>query len=66
MFSDGYPDQFGGPMGKKFKMVRLKNMLDSINKKPMSEQQEYIKNNFELWKSDMWQVDDVLFMGIRV
>jgi len=66
MFSDGYPDQFGGPMGKKFKMVRLKNMLDSINKKPMSEQYEYIKNNFELWKSDMWQVDDVLFMGIRV
>ena len=66
MFSDGYPDQFGGPMGKKFKMVRLKNMLDSINKKPMSEQHEYIKNNFELWKSDMWQVDDVLFMGIRV
>ncbi len=24
MFSDGYSDQFGGPMGKKFKMVRLK------------------------------------------
>ena len=66
MFSDGYPDQFGGPMGKKFKMVRLKNMLDSIHKKPMSEQYEYIKNNFELWKSDVWQVDDVLFMGIRV
>lgn len=66
LFSDGYPDQFGGPAGKKFKMVRLKNMLDSIHKKPMSEQYEYIKNNFELWKSDMWQVDDVLFMGIQV
>ncbi|MCD6565924.1 MAG: SpoIIE family protein phosphatase [Bacteroidales bacterium] len=66
MFSDGYPDQFGGPTGKKFKMVRLKNMLDSIHEKPMSEQYEYIKNNFELWKSEMWQVDDVLFMGIRV
>ncbi|MCH7657465.1 MAG: SpoIIE family protein phosphatase [Bacteroidetes bacterium] len=66
MFSDGYPDQFGGPLGKKFKMVRLKNMLDSINKKPMNEQYEYIKNNFELWKADMWQVDDVLFMGIQI
>jgi len=41
-------------------------MLDSIHKKPMSEQYEYIKNNFELWKSEMWQVDDVLFMGIQV
>ncbi len=27
MFSDGYPDQFGGPLGRKFKMVRLKNLL---------------------------------------
>ena len=25
MFSDGYPDQFGGPRGKKFKLDRVKN-----------------------------------------
>ena len=35
MFSDGYPDQFGGPMEKKFKMVRLKNLLKDIHSKPM-------------------------------
>jgi serine phosphatase RsbU (regulator of sigma subunit) len=66
MFSDGYPDQFGGPLGKKFKMVRLKNMLRDIHDKPMEEQYNYIKNNFEIWKEDTEQVDDVLFMGIEL
>ncbi|MGC9344204.1 MAG: two-component regulator propeller domain-containing protein, partial [Bacteroidales bacterium] len=66
MFSDGYPDQFGGPLGKKFKMVRLKNLLRDIHTKPMDEQYNYIKSNFMLWKEDLEQVDDVLFMGIKV
>jgi len=66
LFSDGYPDQFGGPLGKKFKMVRLKNLLADICDKPMSEQHEHIRNSFNLWKGDHEQVDDVLFMGIKV
>ncbi len=66
MFSDGYPDQFGGSMGKKFKMVRLKNLLKDIHKKPMEEQYEYVKSTFNLWREDFEQVDDVLFMGIKI
>jgi serine phosphatase RsbU (regulator of sigma subunit) len=66
MFSDGYPDQFGGPLGRKFKMVRLKNLLRDIHKKPMEEQYNYVKSNFFLWKEDLEQVDDVLFMGIKI
>jgi ligand-binding sensor domain-containing protein/serine phosphatase RsbU (regulator of sigma subunit) len=66
LFSDGYPDQFGGPLGKKFKMVRLKNLLKDIQKKPMEEQYEYVKSTFNLWKEDYEQVDDVLFMGIKL
>jgi ligand-binding sensor domain-containing protein/serine phosphatase RsbU (regulator of sigma subunit) len=66
MFSDGYPDQFGGPMGKKFKMVRLKNLLEDIYKKPMEEQYNHVKNTFNIWKEDYPQVDDVLFMGIKI
>jgi len=66
MFSDGYPDQFGGPLGRKFKMVRLKNLLRDIHDKPMDEQYNYIKSNFFLWKEDLEQVDDVLFMGIKI
>ncbi|HDR89889.1 MAG TPA: hypothetical protein ENN63_09735 [Bacteroidetes bacterium] len=66
MFSDGYPDQFGGPLGKKFKMVRLKNLLDDIHRLPMEEQYEHIKTSFFLWKKEYPQVDDVLFMGISI
>jgi ligand-binding sensor domain-containing protein/serine phosphatase RsbU (regulator of sigma subunit) len=66
MFSDGYPDQFGGPLGRKFKMVRLKNLLRDIHDKPMEEQYNYVKSNFFLWKEDLEQVDDVLFMGIKI
>lgn len=66
MFSDGYPDQFGGPLGKKFKMVRLKNLLHDIHDKTMDEQFNYVKSNFNLWKEDLEQVDDVLFMGLKI
>jgi ligand-binding sensor domain-containing protein/serine phosphatase RsbU (regulator of sigma subunit) len=66
MFSDGYSDQFGGPMGKKFKMVRLKNLLQDIYQKPMDEQCIHVKNTFNLWKENHEQVDDVLFMGIKI
>lgn len=66
MFSDGYPDQFGGPLGRKFKMVRLKNLLRDIHDKSMEEQYNYVKSNFFLWKEDLEQVDDVLFMGIKI
>jgi serine phosphatase RsbU (regulator of sigma subunit) len=66
MFSDGYSDQFGGPMGKKFKMVRLKNLLQDIHQKPMEEQYTHVKNTFNLWKENYDQVDDVLFMGIKI
>jgi serine phosphatase RsbU (regulator of sigma subunit) len=66
MFSDGYSDQFGGPMGKKFKMVRLKNLLQDIHSKPMDEQCVHVKNTFNLWKENFEQVDDVLFMGIKI
>lgn len=66
MFSDGYSDQFGGPMGKKFKMVRLKNLLQEIHDKPMEEQYNHVSNTFNQWKENYDQVDDVLFMGIKI
>ncbi len=66
LFSDGYPDQFGGPLGKKLKMLRLKNLLEDIHKKDMDEQYKHIERNFDIWKGDLDQVDDVLFMGIKI
>jgi ligand-binding sensor domain-containing protein/serine phosphatase RsbU (regulator of sigma subunit) len=66
MFSDGLPDQFGGPDGKKMKIARLKKLLEDICRLPMTEQKEIISNFFFDWKGDYEQVDDVLLMGVKI
>ena len=66
MFSDGFPDQFGGPAGKKLKIIRLKTLIDEIMDLPMSEQHTEVNKYFDNWKGDLDQVDDVLFMGVRI
>ena len=65
IFSDGYADQFGGPQGKKFKYKPLKNLLLSIQDKPMSEQKEILDKVIEDWRGDLFQVDDILIMGVK-
>lgn len=66
LFSDGYPDQFGGPKGKKFKYRSFKDLLISINGESMSRQKDILERTFEDWKGDLDQVDDVCVIGVRV
>ena len=65
-FSDGLPDQFGGTDGKKLKIARLKRLVEEISKLPMAEQDEAMSKFFLDWKGSFDQVDDVIFMGVRV
>jgi serine phosphatase RsbU (regulator of sigma subunit) len=65
MFSDGYPDQFGGEKGKKFKYKALKNLCLNLSKLSSIEQEKEIENTFVSWKKHYNQVDDILFLGIR-
>ena len=65
IFSDGYSDQFGGKMGKKFKSINFKKLLISIHEKPMNEQCELIKKNFYDWMGHHEQLDDVCVIGFR-
>ncbi len=66
LFTDGFQDQFGGEKGKKFKALNLKSLLISIQHKEMKEQKQIILNEFENWKGDLEQVDDVCIIGVRV
>ncbi len=66
LFSDGLPDQFGGPDGKKMKIARLKKIIEQISKLPMPEQKEALSKFYFEWKGNYEQVDDILFMGVRV
>jgi serine phosphatase RsbU (regulator of sigma subunit) len=66
VLSDGYADQFGGRMGKKFKYKPLKEMLLANSVKSMKEQGELLEQIHLKWKGDMFQVDDILILGIRI
>jgi serine phosphatase RsbU (regulator of sigma subunit) len=66
LFTDGLADQFGGPKGKKFKYKQFQELLISINDKSMPEQSLHIDKEFENWKKDLEQVDDVCVIGIKI
>lgn len=65
LFSDGYADQFGGPKRKKFKYQPFKRLLASISEKEMHEQGLQLEREFEQWKGDMDQIDDVVVIGLK-
>jgi len=65
LFSDGYPDQFGGPKDKKFMMKNFKKLLLSIQDASMNEQKAILETTMDEWKGDTEQVDDILVMGVR-
>jgi len=64
--SDGYPDQFGGPKGKKFKFKQLEEKFVQIHTLPLQEQREQLSKTFNDWKGSYEQLDDVLVMGVRI
>ena len=64
--TDGFPDQFGGPNGKKFMTKQLKELLISIAPLQMAEQNEILKSSLNNWKGNLEQVDDVCLIGVRV
>lgn len=66
LFSDGYADQFGGPKGKKFKYKPFKHLLLSTFNSAMKEQMRKIDTEFETWKRDYEQVDDVCIFGVQL
>lgn len=66
LFSDGYPDQKGGNNNKKYYYPPMVNLLLSITKLSMDEQRSKLKENFDSWKGNVEQFDDVLVVGIKI
>lgn len=64
--SDGFADQFGGNNDKKYKTKNLKNLILSFQTKEMVEQKQLLQKEFENWKSELEQTDDVTVIGIRL
>lgn len=64
--TDGYVDQFGGPLGKKFMRRRFRELLVELSAQPMPEIQRLLEATFDQWKGNEAQVDDVLVIAVRV
>jgi serine phosphatase RsbU (regulator of sigma subunit) len=65
-YTDGFSDQFGGPKGKKFKQIQLKELFVKLAPTPMAKQKTQLEQIFNEWRGNLEQVDDVLVIGVRV
>jgi tetratricopeptide (TPR) repeat protein/serine phosphatase RsbU (regulator of sigma subunit) len=63
--TDGFPDQFGGPKGKKFKYKPFEKLLVEISSQPIAIQKNSLEETFLQWKGGLDQVDDICIMGLK-
>jgi serine phosphatase RsbU (regulator of sigma subunit) len=66
LFTDGFADQFGGELRKKYYYHNFKKLLLDNCTKSMEEQQFCIEKALNDWKGCNKQIDDILVIGIRI
>jgi PAS domain S-box-containing protein len=64
-FSDGLPDQLGGPEDKKYSPKRIREIITENNTLPIEKYSNLFASDFEQWKGEGKQIDDVLLIGIE-
>ena len=64
LYTDGFPDQFGGEKGKKFKYKQFAELIKKNNNFTMKQQGVLLDNFFNEWKGNIEQVDDVCVIGL--
>ena len=64
--TDGYANQLGGPLGKKFMSKNVKSMIAAYHRDPMSKQKEIMESTLHQWmQPDQEQTDDILIIGLK-
>ena len=63
--SDGFPDQFGGPEGRKFGPKKVREIVEKVYTMPMNDAMHTFDKEWEGWRADHKQTDDVLLIGIK-
>ncbi len=64
--TDGYADQFGGSKEKKFTSKALRNLITEHHHLSPKELKVVIETNYNNWKGDYEQTDDVLVFIVKV
>jgi PAS domain S-box-containing protein len=65
LFSDGFPDQFGGPKNKKFSPRKIRDLIRNNALLDVNDISRTMDAEFEKWRGNNKQTDDVLMIGIR-
>ncbi|MDA8715435.1 SpoIIE family protein phosphatase [Flavobacteriales bacterium] len=66
IFTDGFQDQFGGEREKKYKVKPFKNFLIANSKLEMKVQKNRLIEEFNRWRGNVEQVDDVCIIGVKI
>jgi|GEM_PF-107809 len=66
LFSDGFPDQFGGAKNKKFSPRRIRDIIQDNQDKDLDQMHKIMEEEFEKWRGNNKQTDDVLMIGIKL
>lgn len=66
LFSDGYPDQFGGINNRKFKYKQFKELIFTNSNKPFNEQKDIFAKTLDIWQGNNSQVDDITVLGVKI
>lgn len=64
-FSDGLPDQLNGKTRKKYQARRIREGIIANNNLNIKQLEKYFSDDFENWKGEYKQIDDVLLIGIE-
>jgi len=66
LLTDGFSDQFGGETMKKYKIKTLKAFLSQLTGIKSSERAEALIQEFQTWKGDHPQTDDITILGFGI
>jgi tetratricopeptide (TPR) repeat protein len=67
LFSDGFQDQFGGELGKKYMTGNFKKLLTRIHTEDFDTQAQILEDELQNWRGLKHnQVDDILVIGAKV
>lgn len=66
MFSDGLPDQFGGPKDKKLKLKGLRSLVLLLAELPPEDQREFLSTWMTSWQGVSPATDDQLLVSFKI
>jgi serine phosphatase RsbU (regulator of sigma subunit) len=66
LYTDGLPDLFGGPKGKKLTTKQLHLLLKKVSSFDTTSQKQQLEKYIHEWKGDWEQIDDICMIGVAV